>query len=202
SHGLQSKILRALEEREIERVGGDSSIPVDVRVIAATNRNLTVEMKAGRFREDLYYRLAVVVICMPPLRERGDDVQVLADHFLRLFACEMKRPALRVGDETRAAINGYNWPGNVRELRNVMHRAVLLTRDDVIRPEQLPHEILDDQIAPLPNSPCDMQTLAEVEKRHIQQVIAEAAGSLSEAARILGIHRNTLRRKLTEYGLR
>jgi PAS domain S-box-containing protein len=203
SVSLQAKILRTLEEHEIERVGGEETVSIDVRVIAATNHNLAERIQAGLFREDLYYRLAVVTICLPPLRDRGDDIRVLADHFLTLYACEHRRPVPRVPSITLAFLTSHRWPGNIRELRNVMHRAVLLSTNGVVLPEHLPENVVTGSTAePLEDeSGCSLLALAEVERRHIHQILSATGGQIAEAARILGIHRNTLRKKMKEYGL-
>lgn len=140
---LQVKILRALQEKEIERVGGNGVKKVDVRVVAATNRDLEREVEAGRFREDLYYRLNVIPLHLPPLRERGGDVLLLARHFLELF-CEKKgRAALVLAEDTKRVLQAYAWPGNVRELVNFMERLSILVDGDIVRPADLPRKILD-----------------------------------------------------------
>jgi DNA-binding NtrC family response regulator len=200
SVALQSRLLRVLEQREIERIGGDEAIRVDLRAIAATNRNLEAEVASGRFREDLYYRLAVVQIELPPLRARGDDIRMLAEHFLRTAASNFRRPARRIDPAALSLLRNQQWPGNVRQLRNVIERAVLMAEGTVLRPAHLPPDIR----APLP-SPADEGTepgtLAEIEKRYIERVLDQTGGHMSHAAEVLGIHRNTLRRKLEAYGL-
>ncbi len=200
---LQSKILRAVQEREIERVGGTESIPVDVRLIAATNRDLTQEIAGGRFREDHYYRLAVVTIRLPPLIDRGDDLLLLAAHFLREFGRQYRKDVRAISGRALRLLQEHRWPGNVRELRNVMERAVLRTDGEVLRAEQLPEEWRSQ---PAPAGPtltpsAAMPTLSEVEARHIARVLSHVNGHVGEAARILGIHRNTLARKIREYGV-
>ena len=200
---LQSKILRAVQEREIERVGGTESIPVDVRLIAATNRDLTQEIAAGRFREDLYYRLAVVTVRLPPLVERGDDLLLLAAHFLREFGRLYRKDVRAISGRALRLLQEHRWLGNVRELRNVMERAVLRADGDVLRAEHLPEEWRSQ---PAPTGPAltpsaALPTLSEVEARHIARVLSHVNGHVGEAARILGIHRNTLARKIREYGV-
>ena len=200
---LQSKILRAVQEREIERVGGTESIPVDVRLIAATNRDLTQEITAGRFREDLYYRLAVVTIRLPPLVDRGDDLLLLAAHFLREFGRLYRKDVRSISGRALRLLQEHRWPGNVRELRNVMERAVLRVDGEVLRAEHLPEEWRSQ---PAPTGPAltpsaALPTLSEVEARHIARVLSQVNGHVGEAARILGIHRNTLARKIREYGV-
>lgn len=140
---LQVKILRVLQEKEIERVGGGGSKKVDVRIVAATNRNLESEVAAGRFREDLYYRLNVIPLHLPPLRERGGDVLLLARHFLNRFCQKKARPPLALAAQARRILAAYAWPGNVRELENVMERLSILVDDDVVQPEDLPQKILE-----------------------------------------------------------
>jgi PAS domain S-box-containing protein len=210
---LQAKILRALEEREIERLGGEGTIKVDVRVIAATNRDLGEDIKAGRFREDLYYRLAVIVIHLPPLRERGDDIILLARHFLKLFGYEYGRPVPGLAPQTVEAMRAYSWPGNVRELRNAMERALLLEDNGEILPDHLPPDVAGSEPdaaagnghASTPAAGRALQEgkilrLEEIERQHIDRALAETGGHLGRAAEILGIHRNTLRRKLRGNG--
>jgi two-component system response regulator HydG len=169
---MQAKILRALQEHEIERVGGDTPVRVDVRVVAATNRDLEAEVAAGRFREDLYYRLAVVVVHLPALRE--------------------------VAPEAAARLRAYAWPGNVRQLRNVVERAVLVADGDVLRAEHLPREVLSATEPPEPEADGRFLPLRELERRHIRRALDLTGGNLGDTARMLGIHRNTLRQKLRQ----
>lgn len=203
---LQAKILRVLEERTIERVGGESVSSVDVRVIAATNQLLSDAIAAGRFREDLYYRLAVVEISLPPLRERGSDVRSLALHFAAHFAQRHSRGIRAISGQALARLEGAPWPGNVRELRNVMDRAVLLTSGDVIRSSALrlgsaaPRSSSQAREEAVPGYP-DTASLAAVEADHIRRVLASVDGQVTKAAAVLGIHRNTLSRKVQEYDI-
>jgi two-component system response regulator HydG len=199
---LQSKILRAVQEREIERVGGNESIPVDVRLIAATNRDLFQEIAQGRFREDLYYRLAVVTIRLPPLADRGDDLLLLTAHFLREFGRAYGKDIRCISGRALRLLQEHRWLGNVRELRNVIERAVLVADGEVLRADHLPEE-WRAQASPVPTAADAgiLPTLAEVEARHISRVLSHVNGHVGEAARILGIHRNTLARKIREYGL-
>ena len=199
SLALQSKILRALQEHEIERVGGTVSIPVDVRVVAATNRDVPALIREGRFREDLYYRLAVVTISLPRLTERGDDLLLLTAHFVAEFQKAYGKQISTITDQALALLRSHDWPGNVRELRNVIERAVLVAEGDTLRVEHLPEEwrarsAEDPQSGRTP-------TLQEVEARHIAEVLAATGGHIAEAARILGVHRNTLARKIQSYEL-
>jgi DNA-binding NtrC family response regulator len=199
SLALQAKLLRVLQEREIERVGGDGPIRVDVRVVAATNRDLEVDVATGRFREDLYYRLAVVQIRLPPLRARGDDVRLLAEHFLRSAAADFGRPVRSLDPATLALLRQHDWPGNVRQLRNAVERAVLMAEGSVVRSVHLPAEIRAPASGVMPPAIEAFGTLAEVERRYIERVLEQTGGHMSRAAEVLGIHRNTLRRKLESF---
>jgi len=201
SLSLQAKILRAVQEREIERVGGTETIPVDVRLIAATNRDLNEAIKQGRFREDLYYRLAVVTIRLPKLAERGDDLVLLTAYFVRHFAERYGKQIAGVSDRALDLLRNHTWVGNVRELRNAIERAVIVATDDTLRVEHLPDELRGEEAA-LPDRPQGaLSTLAQAEARHIARVLAHTDGQIGAAAELLGIHRNTLTRKMKEYGL-
>jgi DNA-binding NtrC family response regulator len=201
SLALQAKILRAVQEREIERVGGGEPIAVNVRVIAATNRDLKEAIKQGRFREDLYYRLAVITVRLPRLAERGDDLLFLTAYFVRQFADRYGKPIHAVSDRALELLRNHPWVGNVRELRNVIERAVIVATDDHLRVEHLPDEFRGEE-ATLPDRPeGTLLTLVEVEARYIARVLAHTKGQIGAAAEILGIHRNTLTRKMKEYGL-
>ena len=201
SLALQAKILRAVQEREIERVGGTETIPVDVRLIAATNRDLKEAIKQARFREDLYYRLAVFTIRLPKLADRGDDLLLLTAYFVRVFGERYKKNMRAISDRALELLRGHAWIGNVRELRNVIERGVIVANDDTLRVEHLPDELRGEAVA-LADRPSGGQlTLAQVEARHIAKVLAQTGGQIGAAAEILGIHRNTLTRKMKEYGL-
>ena len=201
SLALQSKILRAVQEREIERVGGGEPIPVDVRLIAATNKDLRTAINEGRFREDLYYRLAVVTVNLPRLSDRGDDLVLLTSHFAREFSARSGKNIRRISDRALELLRNHRWAGNVRELRNVIERAVIVATDDTIRAEHLPEELRGEAEASPETASGGLATLAEVEARHISRVLSHTAGQIGAAAEILGIHRNTLARKIKEYGL-
>jgi len=189
----QAKLLRVLEDRRLRRVGGTEDVQVDVRVVAATHRDLT-ELVAGRqFREDLFYRLNVVEILIPPLRERGDDIDGLADHFLRAFNAKMGRRLQGISAEARLLLRRHVWPGNVRELRNVMERAVLLAGGAVLDTGDFPSLLASPPLGP------SIATLEEVERDHIAKVLASTGGNKSEAARLLGVNRSTLYEKLERY---
>ncbi len=202
---LQPKILRALEEREIHRLGGEETIDVGARVVAATNRNLETMVEAGDFREDLYFRLAVVRVDMPPLREREEDIPLLVDHFLEQLSPSLARSIEGAAPETYEALRDYRWPGNVRELRNVIERSLILGRGSVLEPSDLPRlrhpgEGGEEEGA-LKELARQEASLDEVEREYISRVLERTGGNQSEAARVLGIHRSTLRRKIDEYGL-
>jgi two-component system response regulator HydG len=198
---LQAKILRALQEREIERVGGGEVIPVDVRVIAASNRDLRAAITAGRFREDLFYRLAVMTIRLPRLRERGEDLLLLIAHFVARFAAKAGKSITGISDRALELLREHEWVGNVRELRNVIERAVVVAAGDTLRVEHLPDEIRGEQASLPDRTTGAILTLAEADARHIGRVLAHTGGQISAAADLLGIHRNTLARKIREYGL-
>ncbi|HEY3279126.1 MAG TPA: sigma-54 dependent transcriptional regulator [Gemmatimonadales bacterium] len=200
SLALQAKILRAVQEREIERVGGGEPIPVTVRLIAATNRDLQEAMAQGRFRDDLYYRLAVVTLELPRLADRGDDLQLLVAFFARQFGDRYGKHLTGISDRALEVLRGHRWVGNVRELRNVIERAVIVATDDTLRTEHLPDELRGEEVG-VPESRGALPTLAEAEARHIARVLAHTGGQIGAAAEILGIHRNTLTRKMKEYGL-
>jgi NtrC-family two-component system response regulator AlgB len=196
---LQVKLLRFLEEHRFERVGGNRTITIDARVIAATNRDLEGEVAAGRFRQDLYFRLNVIGIALPSLRNRREDLDALADRILATLAVHHRRRTLTLTAEARAALHSYAWPGNVRELVNALERAVVLAPDGAIRAEDLPDRLL----APSPPTAPTRDTalsLEELERRHITQVLADSR-TLEEAAARLGIDPTTLWRKRKRYGL-
>lgn len=198
---LQAKILRAIQEREIERLGGGEPIPVDVRLIAATNRDLRAAMDQGRFREDLYYRLAVVIIQLPRLMERGDDLLLLAAYFVRTIGERYRKRITAMSDRVLEVLRNRPWVGNVRELRNVIERAVVVAAGDTLFVEHLPEELRGEDRTPPDRARGGLLTLAEGEARHIARVMAHTGGQIGAAAEILGIHRNTLTRKIREYGL-
>ncbi|PKN09723.1 MAG: sigma-54-dependent Fis family transcriptional regulator [Deltaproteobacteria bacterium HGW-Deltaproteobacteria-8] len=224
---LQVKILRALQEKEIERVGGTVTKKVDVRVVAATNRDLEVEVAAGRFREDLFYRLNVIPMQLPPLRERGEDILVLAEYFLRNFCFEKDRPNMQVGPQARAMLVAYSWPGNVRELENFMERLSILCEGQRVEPTDLPEKIQRNSGMPVPESGSEKiqqiilsagfawpelkdlrdkglglkEFLDETEERLLTEALKEAGGVKNQAAEILGIKRTTLIEKLKKRNL-
>jgi DNA-binding NtrC family response regulator len=194
---LQVKLLRVLETGIFRRLGGTVDVRVDVRVITATNRVLEVMMKEGAFREDLYYRLNVFCLQIPPLRERAEDIPVLVEHFVRGSVVAAKRN-VRVSDEAMAVLNRYPWPGNVRELENVVERALILCDRGVIEPEHLPLGVrLEPSFSPAAEDG-RLVTLEEVERRYVKRVLEECKGHRQKAASILGISERNLYRKLKE----
>jgi two-component system, NtrC family, response regulator AlgB len=195
---LQAKLLRFLQDKQFERVGETQTRRADVRVVSATNRDLDEDVRAGRFREDLLYRLNVIEVAVPPLRERRDDIVPLARHFVAFFARASRRAVPGLSPEAEAALVRYEWPGNVRELRNAMERAVVLMEGRVLEPSALP-----SRVAGAPEAAPGLgedSTLDDVEKEHIRRVLLRAA-SLDDAARILGIDPSTLWRKRKRYGI-
>jgi DNA-binding NtrC family response regulator len=200
----QVKLLRALQERKVRPVGGDREVPFNARVISATSRDLETDVSEQRFREDLYYRINVIRIHVPPLRTRGSDVLLIAEHFVRGFAQHANKDLTGVGAAAAEKLLGYTWPGNVRELQNCMERAVALTESDCITPLDLPEHIRtfkgNDFVLPLEN-PAELLAMDEVEKRYILQVLHAVHGSKTQAATALGFDRRTLYRKLKSYGV-
>jgi two-component system response regulator HydG len=197
SPGMQVKFLRALQEKEIRRVGESRSRPVDVRIISATNRNLSAEVEAGRFRRDLYYRLHVISLAIPPLRERSDDVLPLARFFLRKLGTSMGRPATGFSPKVADRLLRYLWPGNVRELQSVIEHAVALCNGDQLSVEDLPEELRNARLAPRAGA---IRPLDDVEREHILAAMKATRGNKVEAAQALGIGLATLYRKLKQYG--
>lgn len=196
---VQIKILRVLQEKKFERVGGEDTLEVDVRIIAATNRDLKEEIEKGSFREDLYYRLNVVNIHVPPLRERKDDIPLLAVSFLREFAEENNKPIEGLDNRARAALYAYDWPGNVRELRNCIESAVVLAKGSVISLDDLPPTLRSSSDSSWIRIPLG-STMADAEKIIIRDTLTANKGNKSKTAEILDIGRKTLHRKLAEWG--
>jgi len=198
---LQAKILRALQEREIERVGGTRTIKIDVRILAATNRDLRKAIEEGTFREDLYYRLNVVPITLPDLKDRQEDIPLLANHFVQKFAPE-SNPAIReISKEAMAILMSHTWPGNVRELENVIERAVTLGHGPAIEPRDLPPHLAGGT-SPLERALAKEATLEDLEKDYIAMILRRTKGHQIRAASILGIDRRTLYRKIRRFGLK
>ena len=198
--GTQAMLLRFIDQRQFKRVGGTENIAVDLRIVTATNRRLEEEVQKERFREDLLYRLKVVCITMPPLRERGRDVVLLAHHFLEEFGRKFKKSFTGISPEAETMLLRYSWPGNVRQLKNLVERIVLLEKGPVLGVEHLTQEI----VVAVNDAPYDGGTtslsLAEIEERHIKQVMRMTEGNKSRASRILGISRPTLIEKLKRMG--
>jgi len=194
--GTQAMLLRFIDQRQFKRVGGTENISVDLRIVTATNKRLDEEVQKERFREDLLYRLKVVSITMPPLRERGQDVLLLANHFLAEFGKKFKKPFSGVSPEAAEFLLRYSWPGNVRQLRNLVERIVLLENGPTLGLEHLPQEITEAVNEAPGDARNSSLSLAEIEERHIKQVIRMTEGNKSRAARILGISRPTLIEKL------
>ena len=192
---LQAKLLRTLQERTIRRVGGNEPIPVDVRLLAATNRDLRKLVAEGRFRDDLYYRLNVVTLTVPPLRERPQDIPLLAQHFLEKFAAAAARPVRRLAPEALALLTGYHWPGNVRELEHAIERAVALASAEMLLPDDFPPHLRAEP-AEVARLPAARMTLEEVKRWYVSKVLQESGGNKLRAAELLGIDRSTLYRIL------
>jgi DNA-binding NtrC family response regulator len=199
---MQPKLLRVLQERQVRPVGGNTSVPVTARIIAASNRDLESEVEQKRFREDLFYRLNVVQIEIPPLRARGNDVLLLAEHFVRKFSERSGKPVHGLSVEAQTKLIAYDWPGNVRQLENTIERAVALTRGEQIMLDDLPERItrFDGSTGVLTDVDLEhVRTLEQVERRHIEQAVKHAHGNKTRAAKALGIDRRTLYRKLERY---
>lgn len=201
--GLQANLLRVVEGQPFRRIGGRREIRTDVRVVAATNRSLKARIESGEFREDLYYRLNVFQIDVPPLRDREQDVVLLAKSFLDQFAAVMGKGRLHLSAEANEVLSAYQWPGNARELRNVMERAAILCEQDEVGAQHLPAEIQASAFVRRHHHshlhlPGDMPPLAEIERQYIGHVVKAANGNLTEASRILGIARNTLKAKIRQ----
>jgi two-component system response regulator HydG len=203
SSAIQTKLLRALQEREFEPLGSSRTIKVDVRVIAATNKDLSREIKEGRFREDLFYRLNVIPIHLPPLRDRKEDIPALANHFLSLYREKNKKDIKEISPKAFDLLIRYDWPGNIRELENCLERAVIVARGELIAPVDLPPSI---QNLPAGKEEAEILfpagiSLQETEKALILKTLEDTGGNRSRAAEILGINRRTLQMKLKEYGM-
>ena len=201
SHGLQAKLLRFLEERTFKRVGGLQDIRVDVRVVAATHRDLTHEVRDGRFREDLFYRLQVMPIRLPPLRERRGDVSLLAKYFVDSYNREFKKKVLGMTPEALELLERDRWPGNIRELRNAIERAMLLIDREWIRPEDFAASSRNGGIVAQFKLPAEGVTLEEIERQLVVQALERAAGNQTHAGKLLGINRDQVRYRIEKFGL-
>lgn len=214
SLNTQAKLLRVLEERKIERLGSSHSIPVDVRVISATNVDLEKAVEEGKFRSDLYYRLRVVQINLPPLRERASDIPMLAAHFLKNYATKYGLKCTSIGSTALAKLTAYRWPGNIRELRNVIERSAVLAEGPTLQSNDLPEEInasskstepvsvnLDGDILPIPYLDDFREARKAFERAYIERCLVETGGNVTRAAEKVGMHRQSLQQKLKDLGL-
>ncbi|OLE55823.1 MAG: hypothetical protein AUG51_01385 [Acidobacteria bacterium 13_1_20CM_3_53_8] len=199
---LQAKLLRVLQEREFERVGSTRPIKVDIRLVAATNRDLAEAAKQGSFRQDLYYRLNVVSFHMPGLRERREDIPLLASYFVKKYAEKCNRRVLGISQEARARLMQYDWPGNVRELENAIERAVVLGSSERILPEDLPEVLLETDAPASVGTTKYHEAVAEVKKQLILKAVEQSEGNYTEAARLLGVHPNYLHRLIRNMNLK
>jgi two-component system, NtrC family, response regulator AtoC len=203
---MQARLLRVLQEHEIRRVGGKEWLPVDVRVLAATNQDHSEAVAKGQFRQDLYYRLDVVTVHLPPLRQRADDIPLLAYHFLRYYSQDGGKPVAALSDKAMELLSAYHWPGNIRELEHAIEQAVALSYHPVLTPEDLPAEVREQRANRFPvaastalfNFP-DTPSLEEVKKRYVRHVLQLAEGNVSATARILNVDRRSLYRMLARY---
>ena len=206
---MQAKLLRVLQEKNFKRVGGTKQINVDVRIVAATNKDLEQAIAEGQFREDLYYRLNVVQIVSPPLRERHDDVLLLSQHFINEFNKDFKKSITKIHPDAAKLLLSYSWPGNIRELRNVLERAILLESEDILMPQDLsisPSHQDSQQYTPQENNqpalPADDEmTLDDMEKWLIERTLANCSWNKNLVAKKLGINRTTLYTKIKKYNL-
>jgi Nif-specific regulatory protein len=198
---LQVKLLRVLQEREFERVGGTRTIKVDVRVIAATNKDLAASVKCGEFRRDLYYRLNVVSVVMPPLRERRADIPLLAGHFVEKYSQKFAIRSKRILPDAMACLMNYNWPGNVRELENAIERALVLGSSDLVRIEDLPESVMAKDASEVTETKYHL-AVKDLKKQLILKSLEEAKGNYTDAARLLGLHVNYLHRLIKNLELR
>jgi len=206
AYSMQAKLLRILEDKTFKRVGGVKDISVDVRVISATNQDLKDLMGDGKFRKDLYYRLQVVPIYLPPLRERKEDILPLAKHFIDLFNEEFNKSVKEISEKAREFLIRYDWPGNVRELKNVIERAMILESEDILLYEHLPIELVSGKMPAFStytglNIPKEGISLEKVEEDLVKQALAIAAGNQSKAADLLGMQRDAFRRRMKKYGV-
>lgn len=207
--GLQAKLLRVIEEQQFRRVGGVKNVSVDVRIIASTNRDLEEEVRAGRFRADLYYRLSVVQITIPPLRERKEDILLIAEHLIKNFNVKMKKNILGLAPETKKLFLEYHWPGNVRELRNTIEHAMIFEESPYLTPKYLYDRIARPPLGPRPveskgviTASLGQMTLEEIERELIRQALERTGWNQTRAAELLGISRDAIRYKIKKHGIR
>jgi DNA-binding NtrC family response regulator len=204
SVAMQAKLLRAIQEREIRRVGGKVNIPIDLRLLSATNRDLEGEIKKGNFREDLYYRLNVIRINLPPLRERGNDIAILANFFVKKYSSITDIPLKGIAKSALKILMNYPWPGNVRQLESIIERGVLMAESDLIQPEDLPSEIHADAVqgGKLPfEFPAGGISIEELERDLILKAMDRAGWIISKAAPLLGMSYKTLQYRLEKFGI-
>jgi len=201
SNAIQVKLLRAMDFGEIRRLGSNTPVYVDARVVAATNKDMKSLVASKKFREDLYYRLNVIPIMIPPLRKRKTDILPLAQHFLKIYSSKMGKEVLRLAPESRQLLLKYDWPGNVRELENVIERAIVLAQYDTIFPDDLPSTFQTQHPGILRQAISGKWSFDRLEKEYISSILSECSGNLSQAREKLGIARNTLWRKIKEYGI-
>jgi DNA-binding NtrC family response regulator len=201
SAGAQSKLLRVLQERSFERLGGTETLRIEARLIALTNADLPATVKTGNFREDLYFRLNVLSVAVPPLRERRLDILPLADYFLATLCSIHSRPGVQLSDASRRMLAAYNWPGNIRELRNALERAVVFSQGDILEPSNFPENIRAAALGAV-GSVAGLRSLEEVEREVIAATLEATRYKISRAAEILGISRKTLLEKRKKYGLK
>jgi two-component system response regulator HydG len=201
---LQPKLLRVIQERRVRPVGGEADVPIDVRLISATHQDLEEAIEEGRFREDLYFRLNVIHVDVPPLRARGGDVLLLAQSFIERFSARAARAVVGLTSAAAQQLLRYDWPGNVRELENCMERAVAFTEHERITVDDLPPRVQSQKVGPFTfgdGVPADLTSLEEIERRYTLHVLKVLGGNKVHAARILGLHRRTLYRKLERWGV-
>ncbi len=209
SLNLQQKLLRVLQEREFQRLGGNQTLKVDARFIVATNKDLESEVKKGNFREDLYFRVNVIPIYLPPLRERRDDITLLADHFLTKYKSSLRKKIKLMSDETLEILLGYDWPGNVRELKNVIQRCVVIEKGEVILPRSLPERVrsedrtveMDIPLVSTNLKQARKSVLEAFEKKFVREALRATAGNVTEAAKRAGIERQSFHRMISKYGM-
>ena len=202
SMDVQVKLLRVLQERQVRPIGGSHEVSFDARIVCATNRDLEAEVEAGRFREDFYYRINVVALHTPPLRARGNDILLLAQHFIVRIAERTGKEVKGLTPSAAERLLAYDWPGNVRQLQNIIERAMALTHHDHITLDDLPERIVSHKSTDLVVSSDDvstMLTLAELEKRYVERVLTAVGGNKAQAAKVLGLDRRTLYRKLDRW---
>jgi DNA-binding NtrC family response regulator len=197
---LQVKLLRVLQERVVRRVGGRENIPIDIRLVSASNQELEEGVRRGEFRQDLYYRLNVVPVRLPDLKDRREDIPLLVHHFLQKFAQQHGEPVRRFSNEAMRVLMTHSWPGNVRELENAVEHSLTMGTGDVLNPEDLPVSVTSPERDIVEEATLDNVTLAELERRYILRILEKMEGHQIKTAQVLGIDRRTLYRRLRQYG--